>query len=337
MGTVNLSSSGGGDALTTDPLSQFAATTSAQLRGVISDETGTGAAVFQNGDIGTPSAAVLTNATGLPTAGLVDGAVTLAKMANLAQDLFIGRTTASTGVPETATITAAARTVLDDASVAAMATTLGLGTGSSPEFTAVNVGHATDTTLSRAGAGILQVETNRLLMNSQIQIAHPIPPVIALTTGNFQMIEDVAYWVYLGQMFRAVTIPFLRAYCTVVGTGAQTAELCLGVSSTAPDVAGGTSIAKLEATGSITAMTGSATYVTNASAFTTAYAIGDHAWAGLRTAFATNEPQMRPCSSDLGRGLLLTTATAGALTGTGPWVGAVIAAGVTHPAIIGVL
>lgn len=40
------SGGGGGDALTTNPLSQFAATTSAQLRGVLSDETGTGAAVF---------------------------------------------------------------------------------------------------------------------------------------------------------------------------------------------------------------------------------------------------------------------------------------------------
>jgi len=75
--------------------------------------------------LGTPSALVLTNATGLPTAGLVDAAVTLAKMANLAQDQFIGRTTASTGVPETATITAAARTVLDDTSVSAMVDTLG--------------------------------------------------------------------------------------------------------------------------------------------------------------------------------------------------------------------
>lgn len=35
-----------GDALTTNPLSQFAATTSAQLAGVISDETGSGALVF---------------------------------------------------------------------------------------------------------------------------------------------------------------------------------------------------------------------------------------------------------------------------------------------------
>lgn len=37
---------GGGNALTSNPLSQFAATTSAQLAGVISDETGTGSLVF---------------------------------------------------------------------------------------------------------------------------------------------------------------------------------------------------------------------------------------------------------------------------------------------------
>lgn len=40
---------GGGDALVANPLSQFAATTSAQLAGVISDETGTGALVFGTG------------------------------------------------------------------------------------------------------------------------------------------------------------------------------------------------------------------------------------------------------------------------------------------------
>lgn len=77
------------------------------------------------GDVTTVEGAVATT--------IANGAVTLAKMADLAQDQFIGRTTASTGVPETATITAAARTVLDDATVAAMVNTLGgatsVGTG----------------------------------------------------------------------------------------------------------------------------------------------------------------------------------------------------------------
>lgn len=39
---------GGGDALTSNPLSQFASTTSLQLKGVMSDETGSGALVFAN-------------------------------------------------------------------------------------------------------------------------------------------------------------------------------------------------------------------------------------------------------------------------------------------------
>jgi len=63
--------------------------------------------------------------TGSFAATIANAAVTLAKMADLAQDAFIVRTTASTGVPQTATCTAAARTVLDDATVAAMVDTLG--------------------------------------------------------------------------------------------------------------------------------------------------------------------------------------------------------------------
>lgn len=45
---------------------------------------------------------------------------------------------------------------------AGAATNLGLGTGDSPQFTGINVGHATDTTLARASAGNLSVEGNLL-------------------------------------------------------------------------------------------------------------------------------------------------------------------------------
>ncbi len=70
---------GGGDALTSNPLSQFAATTSAQLAGVISDETGSGALVFGTSPtlvtpvLGTPSSGTLTNCTGLPIGSGVSG------------------------------------------------------------------------------------------------------------------------------------------------------------------------------------------------------------------------------------------------------------------------
>src|SRR3989338_4243735 len=82
--------SGGGDALVANPLSQFAATTSLQLLGVISDETGSGASVFATSpalvtpDLGTPSALVGTNISGTAaslTAGNATAAVTATHLA----------------------------------------------------------------------------------------------------------------------------------------------------------------------------------------------------------------------------------------------------------------
>jgi hypothetical protein len=64
------------------------------------------------------------------------------------------------GTAEVITITDAATTILDDADVAAIATTLGLGTGSSPQFTGVELGHASDTTITRASSGDLNIEGN---------------------------------------------------------------------------------------------------------------------------------------------------------------------------------
>jgi hypothetical protein len=73
--------------------------------------------------------------TGTFAATIATAAVSLAKMANLAQDKIIGRATASTGVPEAIACTAAGRALLDDASAADQRTTLGVGTGDSPAFT----------------------------------------------------------------------------------------------------------------------------------------------------------------------------------------------------------
>lgn len=70
---------GGGDALVADPLSQFAATTSLELAGVISDETGSGALVFANSpvfttpNIGSATGSISGNA-GTATALAANGA-----------------------------------------------------------------------------------------------------------------------------------------------------------------------------------------------------------------------------------------------------------------------
>ena len=68
-----------GNALTSASLAQFAATSSAQLASVISDETGTGSLVFSTSPsfispaLGTPSSVTLTNATGLPVGTGISG------------------------------------------------------------------------------------------------------------------------------------------------------------------------------------------------------------------------------------------------------------------------
>lgn len=97
--------------------------------GTLATQSGTFSGTSSGSNTGDQTISLTGDVTGSGTgsfaATIANAAVTLAKMANLAQDQFIGRTTASTGVPETATITAAARTVLDDTTVSAMVDTLG--------------------------------------------------------------------------------------------------------------------------------------------------------------------------------------------------------------------
>lgn len=151
----------------------LATPSSANLAAALTDETGTGAAVFANSPtlvtpaLGTPASGVATNMTGLPTTGLVDAAVTTAKIADAAVTPAKTKTKALVALADAAaTLTAAqmadsgiftitptvARILTTDTGTAIVAAIPGAQTGTWFPITIVNTA-AFDVTLA-AGAGV---------------------------------------------------------------------------------------------------------------------------------------------------------------------------------------
>jgi len=161
----------------------LATPSSANLASAVTDETGTGALVFASSPtlvtpvLGTPSSVTLTNATGLPVStgisGLGTGVATFLatpSSANLASALtdetgtgalvFANTPTLVTpvlGTPTSGTLTNC--TELPVSGITA-STSTALGVGS------VELGHATDTTISRVSAGVVAIEGVNIVTTS---------------------------------------------------------------------------------------------------------------------------------------------------------------------------
>jgi hypothetical protein len=106
------------------------------------------------------------------------------------------------GTAALADFTSFARTLLDDADAATARTTLGLGTANTPQFTGIEVGHASDTTLTRSSAGIIAIEGVTVPLNSitsihtaqQIEIGHASDTTLARSSaGNLSIEGNVIY------------------------------------------------------------------------------------------------------------------------------------------------
>jgi len=75
---------------------------------------------------------------------------------------------------------------------AAAATSLGVGTGDSPQFTAINVGHASDTTLAKEASGVLAVEGNTIasLDLKQVWTKAQAPATFSATLASVSGVLD---------------------------------------------------------------------------------------------------------------------------------------------------
>jgi hypothetical protein len=154
-GTLANTGAGSGDAFVANPLSQFAATTSAQLAGVISDETGSGALVFATSPtfvtplLGTPTSGNLVNCTfptlNQNTTGNALTATTLQTARNINGVSFNGAANI--------TVTAAGSTLSDTVPVGKGGTGL-TGVGSALQVLRTNAG-ATAMEWATVGSGDL--------------------------------------------------------------------------------------------------------------------------------------------------------------------------------------
>ena len=156
-GTGATTLAGANIAVTTGTLAQFAATTSAQLAGVISDETGSGALVFATSPtlvtpaLGTPSSGTLTSCTGLPistgVSGLGTGVATF--LATPTSANFAAAVTGETGTGGVVFDTAP--TINTSLTVGGPITRTDGGTGTVPKLLSAQVGSSDTITASTVG------------------------------------------------------------------------------------------------------------------------------------------------------------------------------------------
>jgi hypothetical protein len=150
-------------AMTNDKLSVFAATTSAELAGVLSDETGTGAAVFAT------SPTLVTPALGNPTSGVTDNLTTTTSAAAIVDTDFVDSNLAAGGK----------RKVLWTAVKTYLATTFAALGGSATQAFSTSTAAAESNTTIAASTAFVNSAIANLNLNSAV---HMNPSTITTDT-----------------------------------------------------------------------------------------------------------------------------------------------------------
>lgn len=147
--------------------------------------------------------------------------------------------------------------------------------------------------------------------------------ILPADKAGIQLSDGTAYFTYVGKTTRVETFNYVRFVVKTAASGTQTAEVGIFSSPAAPSRANQT-ITKIISTGTVDSLTTTGSKA-NTSAFAQVVPAGTHLWAGIRTSFTTLTPFITALIADKGHGRILSTASSGALTGAGPWTGALIA------------
>lgn len=264
--------------VTTDKISALAATTSAELAGVISDETGSGSLVFANSPtlvtpaLGTPSALVGTNITGT-AAGLTAGNVTT--NANLTGDVTsVGNATSiAAGVIVDADISASAAIV--DTKLATISTALKVS-NSATTATSANTASAI---VARDASGNFTAGTitAALTGNAATATALATGRTIAITgdlaytspsfdgTGNVTAAGTLATVATPGSTGSSTEIPIVTINAKGLTTSITTAAVVAPAGTLSGNtLASGVTASSLTSLGTIASLTATAGTVANA-------------------------------------------------------------------------
>lgn len=156
-----------------------------------------------------------------------------------------------------------------------------------------------------------------ILPSSQQRVLQGVLPTSTYITA----FADRAYFTYLGLTLVELTPKYVEAVLyDNAGSGTVVGEVGLFSSANPPNKTS-QSLTKIVA-GTINTAT-TYTVCRNSSLFSTAVPSGTHLWAGIRTNYSSTQPRFYGHFNDMYQGQVLVTSSAGALTGAGPWTGAV--------------
>lgn len=190
---------------------------------------------------------------------------------------------------------------------------------------------AAQSTADTAASNITTLQT--LVAGSPHERVFTSPLGRSLGGGSSAAQSGVAYWVYLKKLTANVTVKGI-SLCIggVPGVGTQTAEFALA-STTLPPNRSAQVLTKIWGasasfvSGDLTSASGTNLHMNLSQDITAAPGAPVYLWVGFRQAMSSTQAQLVSLAGDFKDGLILATASAGALTGNGPWTGAIHTSG----------